>query len=129
MTGQGGMRSRRMNNNVLEICREDGQVILSLSEIIEGETLTMFLSGQITNDTAHEFEDEVMAALTVCRRIVLDFAGVTYIASMAMRSLLSAQQIVDEMEDSSIVLTKIQPPVMEILEESGFTDILTIEKD
>lgn len=122
------MKKRRMNNNVLEICDENSKVILSIAESMEKNVLLIALAGQIKNEVAHEFEDEVMAALSVCPKIILDLEKVTYIASMAMRSLLSAQQIIDEIEGASMTLTKVSPEVMETLKESGFSEILTIEE-
>ena len=64
------MKTRRMNNNVLEICDESNNVILSIAEEVK-EDNTMFISlrGEIVNEVAHEFEDEVMAALSVCKKL------------------------------------------------------------
>ena len=122
------MKTRRMNNNVLEICDEDNKVILSIAESMEKDVLLIVLSGQIKNEVAHEFEDEVMAALSVCSKITLNMEKVTYIASMAMRSLLSAQQMIDEIDGASMTLVKVSPEVMETLKESGFSEILTIDE-
>ena len=122
------MKTRRMNNNVLEICDEDNKVILSIAESLESDVLHIVLAGQIKNEVAHEFEDEVMAALSVCHKITLDLNNVTYIASMALKSLLSAQQMIDEIDGASMSLIKVSPEVMETLKESGFSEILTIEE-
>ena len=123
------MKIRRMNNNVLEICDEDSKAILSIAEeLVEGK-LKITLSGEIKNEVAHEFEDEVMAALSVCRNLIIDFKGVTYIASFALKSLLSIQQMIDEIENSSMVLIHVSKEVMSIFKESGFLEILMIEND
>ncbi len=121
------MKKRRMNNGVLEICDEDDQVILSIAESLRDGTMCMELSGQIRNEVAYEFEDEVMAALTVCPSILIKLENVSYIASMALRSLLSVQQVIDDMEGASMTLVDVSPEVMEILKESGFSEILTVE--
>lgn len=121
------MKTRRMNNNVLEICDEKEQVILAIAEEVTDNTMKITLNGEIINEVAHEFEDEVMAALSVCPRLELNFEKVTYIASMALRSLLSAQQMIDDIDGSCMVLTHVSPEVMNILKESGFSDILEIE--
>ena len=121
------MKTRRMNNNVLEICDENNNVILSIAESMADDVLLITVAGQIKNEVAHEFEDEVMAALSVCPKITLNLEKVTYIASMAMRSLLSAQQVIDEIDGASMTLVKVSQEVMETLKESGFSEILTIE--
>ena len=94
---------------------------------MDEDILKIKISGEIKNDVAHEFEDEIMAALTVCHKIELDFENVTYIASMALRSLLSAQQMIDEINDSQMVITHANSSIMEIFDESGFTEILLIK--
>ena len=86
------------------------------------------LGGQISNVVAAEFEDEVMAALTVCRKLRLDFSGVTHIASGVLRVLLSVLQVIDGIEGAEMVLTGVTDKVMNTLQEAGFDDILEIEK-
>lgn len=123
------MKIRRMNNNVLEICDEDSNVILAIAEELVDGKLKITLSGEIKNEVAHEFEDEVMAALSVCPNLIIDFSKVTYIASFALKSLLSVQQMIDEIDNSSMVLIHVSKEVMSIFKESGFSEILMIENE
>ena len=123
------MKTRRMNNNVLEICDENNSVILSIAEEMTEGKMKITLAGQVKNEVAHEFEDEVMAALSVCPNLIVDFSDVTYIASFALKSLLSVQQMIDEIEDSSMVLVHVSREVMSIFKESGFSEILMIENE
>ena len=123
------MKIRRMNNEVLEICDENNEVILSIEEKAIDNGIEIYLKGELKNEVAHELEDEVMAALSVCKRIVINFENVTYIASMSLKSLLSIQQIIDEIQESSMLLTHVKPEVMAIFEESGFSEILEIETE
>ena len=118
-----------MNNNVLEICDEDSKVILAIVEELVDGKLKITLSGEIKNEVAHEFEDEVMAALSVCPKLIIDFSKVTYIASFALKSLLSVQQMIDEIDNSSMVLIHVSKEVMSIFKESGFSEILMIENE
>lgn len=123
------MKIRRMNNGVLEICDESNVPILAIAEEMSDGTMKINLFGEIKNEVAHEFEDEVMAALSVCKKIELNFAEISYIASMALKSLLSVQQMIDEIEGSSMILTNVSQEVMDILKESGFSEILEIQAD
>lgn len=123
------MKIRRMNNNVLEICDEEAKVILAIAEELVDGKLKITLSGEIKNEVAHEFEDEVMAALSVCHNLIIDFSKVTYIASFALKSLLSVQQMIDEIDNSSMVLIHVSKEVMSTFKESGFSEILMIEND
>lgn len=120
------MNKRVINKGVLEIYDHQENLIFTIDEKIENDLLKMILNGQLKNEVAHEFEDELIAALTVCPHIEIDFEGVTYIASMALRSLLSAQQMIDDIEDASMLLINVPKETMSIFEESGFIEILSI---
>ena len=122
------MITREMVDGVLEIL-QDGTRMLSIREQMKDDIFYIEAEGEIRNEAAHEFEDELMAVVSVCRKIRLDLSKITYLASGALRSLLSVQQIIDEQEDSELVLVHVSEPVMEALKESGFDEILFIEED
>ncbi len=121
------MNTRRMNGNTLEILNGD-KIIMSLSEKLVDNEMHIAVTGEIKNEVAHEFEDELMAAFSVCDIVKVDLSKVTYIASIAMRALLSVQQIIDENDNSSLIITNLSPEVKETFESSGFLDILNIEE-
>ncbi len=121
------MSTRRMNQDILEI-QVENKTVLFIAERAEGELMQMRISGEISNAAAHDFEDELITALTVCRKIVLDLEEVTYIASLGMKALLSVQQIIDENPGSELCIAKMSPQVREIFEDAGFTEILNIEE-
>lgn len=121
------MNTRRINGDALEISNGEN-VIISLSEKLVDDVMYIVMSGEIRNEVAHEFEDELMAAFSVCNVVRVDMSKVTYIASIAMRALLSVQQIIDENDSASLVITGISPEVREIFETLGFVDILNIEE-
>lgn len=123
------MNKRRMNGKILEVCGGDGGLLFSLGEELRDGALHMALRGQLKNEAAHEFEDELMAALSVCRQIVLHLEGVSYMAGMALRSLLYVQQMVDEMEDASLVVADASPQVLEAFREMGFLEIIRVETE
>lgn len=121
------MITRRMKGNKLEIlCGEE--VILSLSEKMIENEMHIVVSGEIRNEVAHEFEDELMAAFSVCKVVKVNMSEVTYIASIAMKALLSVQQMIDEDDEAMMIITHISPEVNQIFEISGFNDILNIEE-
>ena len=122
------MITREMVDGVLEILL-DGTRVLCIREQMKDDIFYMEAEGEIRNEVAHEFEDELMAAVSVCRKIRLDLSKITYLASGALRSLLSVQQIIDEQEGAEMILVHVSEPVMEALKESGFEEILFIEED
>jgi len=120
------MNTRRMNGDTLEVLNGD-ELIIALSEKMVDGVMHIAVSGEIRNEVAHEFEDELMAAFSVCSAVRLDLSKVTYIASFAMKALLSVQQLIDDNDDASLVIAGISPEVKEMFEASGFMDILNIE--
>ena len=121
------MNTRRMNGDTLEILNGDN-IVISVSEKLVDNEMVIAVTGELKNEVAHEFEDEIMAAFSVCNTVKLDLSKVTYIASIAMRALLSVQQIIDENDSFSLIITKLSLPVKEMFEASGFFDILNIEE-
>ena len=119
------MNIRRMNGDTLEILSGDS-VLLSITETMVDGEMHIDVVGEIRNEVAHEFEDELMAAFSVCSRICLDLSKTEYIASFAMKALLSIQQIIDENEGASLLLTGLSPAVKSTFDEAGFLDILNI---
>lgn len=122
------MNSRRMNDHILEICDESGNVVISLKEEFKDNAIWIEAAGEIKNEVAHDFEDEIMAAFSVCSQIRIDLSKVTYIASLAMRALLSVQQIMDENTAASLKICGLSSAVKETFNEAGFLDILSIEE-
>ena len=116
-----------MNGNTLEIINGDS-LIMSLSESLVDDEIHICVAGEIKNEVAHEFEDELMAAFSVRNVVKIDLSKATYIASIAMKALLSVQQIIDENDDYSLVIVNLSKEVKEIFEASGFLDILNIEE-
>ena len=55
----------------------------------------------------------------------MDLNGLEYISSAGLRVLLSAQKLM--MKQGSMKVIHVNETVMEILEVTGFVDILTIE--
>lgn len=119
---------RRMNGDVLEIYDNKENVLMTLEESVKGNVFDIKVNGEIRNEVAHEFEDEIMAALSVCKNIEIDMSKTTYIASLTLKSLLSIQQIIDTMDDTSLVFYNLSSQIKEIFEESGFIDIFCIEE-
>lgn len=121
------MNNRRMNANTLEVYT-DNVLVLSMLEKKENGFIVVEVSGDINNEVAHEFEDEIMALISVFDKVKIDMGNVTYIASLAMKALLSVQQIIDEKENSEFVLTNLSENVRENFELSGLSDVLYIEE-
>lgn len=92
---------RQMKDDTLVITGEDGEAVFSIREKILNDCMLFELSGELKNEIAYEFEDELEAVLTVQHRVRIDLSRVTFIASAGLHTLLHAQQFVDKTADGS----------------------------
>lgn len=98
---------------------------MTIQKNLEGTTLTLALEGRLDTTTAPQLEAEVKDSLEGVTALVLDLAGLEYISSAGLRVVLSAQKAMNK--QGSMVVRNVNEYVMEVLEVTGFADILTLE--
>ena len=81
--------------------------------------------GRLDTITAPVLEKTVGDNLEGVQSLVLDLKGLEYISSAGLRVLLGTQKKMQNV--GSMKLTGVCEEVMEVLEMTGFADILTIE--
>ena len=81
--------------------------------------------GRLDTITAPVLEKTIGENIGDIESLILDFKGLEYISSAGLRILLSAQKKMQGI--ASMKLINVCEDVMEILEMTGFADILTIE--
>ena len=86
--------------------------------------VTLHISGRLDTTTAPELERVIGAMPEDTKELTLDMAEVAYISSAGLRVLLGAQKKMSKI--GSMKLTGVSEAVMEVLEITGFADILTI---
>ena len=91
----------------------------------EGDRLTIALDGELGLATAPDLSKVVNEELSGVTELIFDMENLQYTSSAGLRVLLMAQQIMDE--QGSMTLRHVNDAVMEIFEETGFTDFLDIE--
>ncbi len=99
--------------------------MLEIRTIPEGEKLTVALTGRLDTITSPDLEKCLAAGLEGIRKLVLDFAGLDYISSAGLRVLLMTQKTMNE--KGSMKVVHVQEPILEVLEVTGFAEILNIE--
>ena len=82
------------------------------------------LEGRLDTVTAPELEQAINNEGETLRSLVIDFKSVNYISSAGLRVLLGAQKKMNV--QGSMELVNVCEDVMDILEMTGFADILTI---
>ena len=91
----------------------------------EAEKLTVAPEGRLDTATALEFEKTLGELLNGVSDLVLDMKKVTYVSSAGLRVLLKLQKIM--FNQGKMKLIGVNDTVMEVLEITGFANILRIE--
>lgn len=94
--------------------------MLKIEKELNGDTLNIRIGGRLDTITSTDLEKEI--ADFEGERIIFDCSDLDYISSAGLRVLLTTHKRIGNM-----VLKNISETVHEILEVTGFTDILTIE--
>ena len=91
----------------------------------ENGTLTITVSGRLDTVSSPELEKTLTENLSGVTTMIFDLAEMTYTSSAGLRVLLKAQKLMSSLGNMKLI--HVPEAVMEILEMTGFTDILTIE--
>ena len=95
-------------------------------EIVKGkEETVLMISGRLDTNTAPVLEKTIREDIRENATLVLDMKELEYISSAGLRVLLSAQKRMQK--SGSMKLKNVNEEVMEVLEMTGFADILVIE--
>ena len=96
-----------------------------ISYHINDGTLTVCMSGRVDSVNASEIEAEMTAARESApgAAIVIDAEQLTYISSAGLRILLRLRKI-----ESNLTVINVSSEVYDILEMTGFTEMMTVKK-
>lgn len=99
---------------------------MEIKKLLEGTTLTVTLSGRLDASNAQELTKELNTALNGVKDLIFDFTNLKYVASAGLRVLLTAQKRMNK--QGSMTIRNVNDSVMEVLEMTGFADLMNIEK-
>ncbi|MBO4449982.1 MAG: STAS domain-containing protein [Clostridiales bacterium] len=86
--------------------------------------LTVVLNGRLDTTTAPQLESELKDKLGGVKDLLLDCTDLAYISSAGLRVLLATQKTMSE--QGEMKLQNVNDTVAEVLEVTGFANILTI---
>ena len=89
------------------------------------EVTTIEITGRLDTTTAPVLDKMINEDIEGTKDLILDMKGLAYISSAGLRVLLSAQKKM--MKIGSMKVINVCESVMEVLEMTGFADILVIE--
>ncbi len=98
---------------------------MNVEKKLNGEELTLIVSGRLDTQTAPELEKELNDVLSGVKELVFDFSNLEYISSAGLRIILKAQVAMNK--QGSMKITGANDNIMEVFDITGFLDILTIE--
>ncbi len=99
---------------------------MTIDKSRDGSKLTISINGRMDALTAPELGKVIDNELDGVTELIFDLKKMDYSSSAGLRQFLAAQQIMDER--GTMVIKNANEAVMDIFEETGFTDILNIEE-
>ena len=91
----------------------------------DAEATIIEVAGRLDTMTASSLEKAINEDIGEVKHLVLDLKHLEYISSAGLRVLLGAQKKMQKI--GSMKVTNVCEAVMEVLEMTGFADILVIE--
>ena len=91
----------------------------------DGDRLEVSLVGNLDTVAAPELEKQLNMELDKVKELVFDLSELNYIASSGLRVLLSSQKRMNR--QGKMIVRSPKDDVMDILDMTGFVDLLTIE--
>ena len=98
---------------------------MTIEKKINGEEVTIIVSGRLDTQTAPELENELDSVLSGIKELTFDMTNLEYVSSAGLRVILKAQKAMNA--QGSMKLTGVNDSIMEVFDITGFLDILTIE--
>lgn len=98
---------------------------MEITKELVGTTLTLNVAGRLDASNAQSLTNELNASLNGVKDLIFDFKDLKYIASAGLRVLLTAQKRMNK--QGSMTIRNVNDSVMEVLEMTGFSDLMNIE--
>ncbi len=98
---------------------------MTINKAKNENTLTVSVEGRLETTTAPELDAVIKENIDGITELVFDFSKLDYISSAGLRVLLSSQKIMNKQGEMKV--KNVNSIVNEILDITGFSDILTIE--
>ena len=98
---------------------------MDISKTQENGKLAIAVDGRLDTTTAPQLEAVLVPAFDEAGEITLDLTNLEYVSSAGLRVLLIGQKTA-KAKGASMTVTNVSEDVMEVLDMTGFTDMLNI---
>ena len=99
---------------------------MQITETRDNDVITIAIEGRVDTNTSPQVQDAILKSFQKVNQLVLDFETCTYVSSAGLRALLSGQKTASS-KKGTMKLIHVPQILMNVLEMSGFVNILTIE--
>lgn len=99
---------------------------MSFKVIKNNNVLNVSIDNSIDSSNVFEIEDSILASLDGVDKIIIDLEKLQYISSIGTRLLLMLQKRMNK-RNGTLIIKNVNNTVKNVLEITGFLDILTIE--
>lgn len=98
---------------------------MTIAKELNGTTLTIALEGRLDANAAPDLTKELQGCLDGVTELYFDLERLDYISSAGLRTMLTARKAMKG--KGKMALRHVRAQIMDILEVTGFTDVLNIE--
>ena len=99
---------------------------MEITQKKEGDKLTVALSGRLDTNTSPELESFLRENLEGVSQLTIDLTDTQYVSSAGLRVFLYAHKELAR-AGGDVVLAHANEYIAEVLDATGFTDILKVE--
>lgn len=100
---------------------------MEIAKTITDGITAITLKGRLDTITAPKFQPELLAAIKETKNVAIDFAGVEYVSSAGLRTLLSGHKVAKN-DGGKLIIKNVSGEIMEIFTITGFADMFNIER-
>lgn len=90
----------------------------------KGKEGNLIVRGRVDSQNCQEFESEIMGVCNPGEDVRIDASELSYISSAGLRVLMKLKKSIK----AEVTIENVSPEIYEILEVTGFTEILKVEK-
>ncbi len=99
---------------------------MTITETRNDGNICVAVEGRVDTVTSPQLQQAILQAFQKSSQVVLDLEKMEYISSSGLRALLLGQKTAQS-KGGKMTLLHVLPAVMEVLDMTGFTNILNIE--
>ena len=99
---------------------------MKVDKLVDNDVVVLRISGRVDTATSPDLEAAFDEAVSTATSVVFDCAELEYVSSAGLRVLLKAQKAMNA-KGGDMKLVGVNEIVMEVLDITGFSDILTVE--